>query len=100
MSYRKAFLLTMTIAVGLAVALVYFVLRTRQSTNGGLPPSPQQTEAVVPSSAAQPSEDQILSPVQLSPQRLQTIGVKFGNVVRRPVRYEIRATGNVEVNEE
>jgi Cu(I)/Ag(I) efflux system membrane fusion protein/cobalt-zinc-cadmium efflux system membrane fusion protein len=90
----------MTIAVGLAAALVYFILRTRQPINGAPSHSSQQTEAVVPSSTAQPSEDQILSPVQLSPQRLQTIGVKFADVVRRPVRYEIRATGNVEVNEE
>src|SRR5207244_11572692 len=41
-----------------------------------------------------------LSPVQLSPQRLQSIGVQFVEVNRQSVHDEIRVTGNVEVNEE
>jgi Cu(I)/Ag(I) efflux system membrane fusion protein/cobalt-zinc-cadmium efflux system membrane fusion protein len=40
-----------------------------------------------------------LVPVQISPQRLQRIGVKTGEVERRPVEDEIRATGNVAVDE-
>jgi Cu(I)/Ag(I) efflux system membrane fusion protein/cobalt-zinc-cadmium efflux system membrane fusion protein len=41
----------------------------------------------------------LLVPVQISPQRLQSIGVKTGVVERRLVEDEIRATGNVAVDE-
>jgi Cu(I)/Ag(I) efflux system membrane fusion protein/cobalt-zinc-cadmium efflux system membrane fusion protein len=38
-------------------------------------------------------------PVQLSAERLQSIGVKFGTVERKPVQDEIRATGTVAIDE-
>src|SRR5207302_10280260 len=38
-------------------------------------------------------------PVQLSPERMQSIGVRMGRVERKMVRDEIRATGNVAVDE-
>lgn len=100
MNYRTAFLVTATLLVGLAAALIYSVLQPRQP-HGGSPSSssPQQAEAAAPLTT-QPSPEQALSAVQLSPARLQIIGVKFADVVRRPVHYEIRATGNVEVDEE
>jgi len=41
-----------------------------------------------------------LAPVQLSPQRLQSIGVSFIVVTRHSVDDDLRVTGNVEVNEE
>jgi RND family efflux transporter MFP subunit len=40
-----------------------------------------------------------LVPVQLSPERLQSIGVRIGRVERKMVGDEIRATGNVAVDE-
>ena len=40
-----------------------------------------------------------LVPVQLTPQRLQSIGVKTGVVEAKPVEDEIRTVGNVEVDE-
>jgi Cu(I)/Ag(I) efflux system membrane fusion protein/cobalt-zinc-cadmium efflux system membrane fusion protein len=40
-----------------------------------------------------------LAPVQLSAERLQSIGVKFGKVERRPVQDEIRVTGTVAIDE-
>jgi Cu(I)/Ag(I) efflux system membrane fusion protein/cobalt-zinc-cadmium efflux system membrane fusion protein len=40
-----------------------------------------------------------LAPVQLSPQKLQSIGVKIKEVQRKAVTDEIRATGNVAVDE-
>lgn len=41
-----------------------------------------------------------LAPLQLSPQRLQSIGTKTGVVEMKSIHDEIRATGNVEVDEE
>ena len=45
------------------------------------------------------SVDAPLVPVQISPQRLQSIGVKTGEVERKLVEDEIRTTGNVAVDE-
>jgi Cu(I)/Ag(I) efflux system membrane fusion protein/cobalt-zinc-cadmium efflux system membrane fusion protein len=51
------------------------------------------------SSAAGEKAEPALAPVQISPQRLQSIGVKTGVVTRRSVTSEIRTTGNVAVDE-
>jgi RND family efflux transporter MFP subunit len=45
------------------------------------------------------STEEALVPVQISPQRLQSIGVKTGEVVRKFVEDEILTTGNVAVDE-
>jgi len=55
------------------------------------------TEASMAATPATPETP--LVPVQISPQRLQSIGVKTGVVERKSVEDEIRATGNVAVNE-
>ena len=102
MNYRKAFFAVTIIAIALGVSLIATYLgRThaapaRESatqssgTPGGAEAAPQFPESSAPN----------LSPVQLSPQRLQSIGVKFAEVKRQPVRDEIRVTGNIDVNEE
>lgn len=45
------------------------------------------------------SHEATLVPVQLSPERLQSIGVHMGRVERKAVDDEIRVTGNVAVDE-
>jgi RND family efflux transporter MFP subunit len=58
---------------------------------------PQQAAgmtAVQPAPAAPP-----LAPLQLSPQRLQSIGVTTGTVVRKAIHDDIRVVGNVAVDE-
>ena len=49
-------------------------------------------------SSAQPTETPLV-PVQLSAERLQSIGVKFGVVTRKPLQDEIRTTGTVAIDE-
>jgi Cu(I)/Ag(I) efflux system membrane fusion protein/cobalt-zinc-cadmium efflux system membrane fusion protein len=44
-------------------------------------------------------QEAALVPVQLSPERLQSIGVRMGRVARKNVSDEIRVTGNVAVDE-
>ena len=99
MNYRRAFFATAVVAIAFAGALVYYMRRPqRQSATAA------QTETSIPS--AQPAPQQAenptpkLSPVQLSPERLQRIGVKFAEVKRQAVQNEIRATGTVDVNEQ
>jgi Cu(I)/Ag(I) efflux system membrane fusion protein/cobalt-zinc-cadmium efflux system membrane fusion protein len=55
----------------------------------------------VPEAAAQtaPASEPNLAPVTLTPQRIQSIGVKTGVVEFRPVDDEIRTVGNVEADE-
>src|SRR5256714_13117451 len=58
----------------------------------------QSAQSGSQSPAAAPSETS-LAPVQLSPERMQSIGVRMGRVERKAVNDEIRVTGNVAVNE-
>ncbi|MGH6848996.1 MAG: efflux RND transporter periplasmic adaptor subunit, partial [Methylocella sp.] len=55
----------------------------------------------VPEAVAQtaPASEPNLAPVTLTPQRMQSIGVKTGVVEFRPVRADIRTVGNVEADE-
>lgn len=103
MNYRKAFFATIVVAITLAILLVYYVRQPRtvppQSTSGT---ASQSGTALPPTQPASQSENAMpkLSRVQLSPERLQSIGVKFANVKRQTVEDEIRVTGNVDVDEE
>jgi len=54
--------------------------------------------AAAPATPA-PAAEAALAPVQLSAQRLQSIGVKFGTAEQKVIADEIRATGNVAVDE-
>ena len=58
----------------------------QDSTVGSIAATPESTEAA-------------LVPVQISSQRLQSIGVTIGEVQRKTVEDEIRTTGNVAVDE-
>src|SRR5260370_32912538 len=60
--------------------------------------NPQQSAQAKTEPTAGPTEAP-LAPVQLSPERLQSIGVKFGKVERKPIQDEIRVTGTVAINE-
>ena len=61
-------------------------------------PEAMQSQANSPAPAIAPGETPLV-PVQISPQRLQSIGVKHGRVARKTVDDEIRTAGNVAVDE-
>ena len=61
-------------------------------------PQGMASSDAVPGTGPSASEPN-LAPVTLSPQRMQSIGVKTGVLEFRPVRDEIRTVGNVEVDE-
>ena len=68
-----------------------------------LPSPPESTTGVAspdaaPGAGPKASEPK-LAPVTLTPQRMQSIGVKTGVVERRKVQHEIRTVGNVEADE-
>jgi RND family efflux transporter MFP subunit len=103
-TYRTGFLLALTGNIVLAVVLIGLWLhyraakpmsdaQTKQATSSG------QDSMATSMATPPPSTEAPLVPVQISPQRLQSIGVKTGEVERRLVEDEIRATGNVAVDE-
>jgi len=103
-TYRTGFLLALIGNIALAAILVGLWLhyraakpisdaQTKQATSSGQDST--ATSAAVPP----PSTEAALVPVQISPQRLQSIGVKTGEVERKLVEDEIRTTGNVAVDE-
>lgn len=105
--YRRAFGATVVICVLLASALLYVVLRPVRTSN----PSDRNDPVVAkgPEATSQPTamgkglaEDAApaLTPVQLSPQRLQAIGVTTAMVESGTVSDELRVPGDIEVNEQ
>jgi RND family efflux transporter MFP subunit len=104
--YRTAFfaMLATTLLLAGAVALLWFDpkgLRARISSASSEQPSvsPNSSQdAETPPSASNPVEPNLV-PVTLTPQRMQSIGVKTGAVEYRRVHDEIQTTGNVEADE-
>ena len=112
MRYRAAFFVTLGTAVLLAGALVLLWLDPQGVRSRFQPPAPNHalasspTAAMPPNSAGpqptqpSPSSEPNLVPVTLTPQRMQSIGVKTGVVEYKQVHDEIRTTGNIEADEE
>jgi Cu(I)/Ag(I) efflux system membrane fusion protein/cobalt-zinc-cadmium efflux system membrane fusion protein len=105
-NYRGAFLVTLLLNVLLAAGLGYSWWSSHHRSNisaqkpqtagrGSAGETTRQTAANTPST---PPETP-LAPVQLTPQRMQSIGVQTGTVEIRDVADEIRTVGSVEVDE-
>jgi multidrug efflux pump subunit AcrA (membrane-fusion protein) len=97
--YRIAFFITLAAAILLAagVVLLWFdpqVLKARFSAVMSRTPSTSEATRSEPSNS-----EPALVPVSLTPQRMQSIGVKTGTVEYRQVHDEIQTTGSVEVDE-
>lgn len=101
-NYRTSFLLTLTTSVILALALVglwlhYRSARTTSAGSQAANASAQESASNAPAPAT-PTETP-LAPIQLSPERLQSIGVSTGEVEQKAVEDEIQTTGNIAVDE-
>ncbi len=100
-TYRTGFLLAIVCNIVFAVFLAGLWIHYR-----GIRPEPNMAPQQ-PASTLEASQDATppasveapLVPVQISAQRLQSIGVKVGTVERKLVEDEIRTTGNVAVDE-
>ena len=98
-TYRTGFLLAVVGNIVLAVVLVGLWLYYRAP----MPGAEMKPQIAIPSAQSttppQESTETALVPLQISPQRLQSIGVKTGKVERKLVEDEIHTTGNVTVDE-
>src|SRR5712671_5585759 len=97
MKYRRAFLVTLltTIVLVIVVAALWWRLHTSRTTQ--IEPPMQSMSAEHSATPSQP--ETALAPIQLSPQRMQSIGVQIGEVKHRAVNDEIRFYGNVQADE-
>lgn len=101
-NYRTGFLLTLATSVILALALMGLWLHyrsTRTTSAGSQPVNTSAQESVSNAPVAATPTETPLAPIQLSPERLQSIGVSTGEVEQKTVEDEVRTTGNVAVDE-
>lgn len=99
-NYRTGFLLTLATSIILSLLLAGLWLHyrsTRTTSTRSQGTSAQESVSNAPA-AATPTETP-LAPIQLSPERLQSIGVSTGEVEQKAVEDEIRTTGNIAVDE-
>src|SRR5262249_26188900 len=99
--YRKAFVFALAGNFILVLALGGFWWHSSRQKKTETMMQPASTEAAEtsPQNAEMAPHEAALVPVQLSPERLQSIGVRMGRVERKSVGDEIRVTGNVAVDE-
>lgn len=103
-NYRTAFIAAFLLNLTLALVLAGYWWRSHHPAPSKLPAAPalsstSQQEMGAPAAPAPTPAETPLSPIQLSPERLQSIGVKFGTVQRRELKDTIRTTGTVAIDE-
>lgn len=102
---RRALVIAITLNGVLAVALVYVWWRSHPATASQPVRQESSQTAGERDADSTPPQDQAttnepaLAPVQLTPQLLQTIGVKLGTAELKQVQDDIRVTGSVDVDE-
>jgi membrane fusion protein, copper/silver efflux system len=105
--YRNSFISPLVVCGLLAASLAFvgwrYVLHrgTQKALPGGIALQPASAAALGEASAPPPpATGQVpLVPVQLTPQRMQSIGITSGEVQVKPLSAEVRAEGNVAVDE-
>jgi RND family efflux transporter MFP subunit len=103
-NYRNAFVFAAVGNVVLIGVLAGFWWRAahHRTSQMVMQPASNETPAISPSGGGTVEmvpHEAALVPVQLSPERMQSIGVRTGRVQRKAVNDEIRVTGNVAVDE-
>jgi membrane fusion protein, copper/silver efflux system len=100
-NYRNAFTIALIFNFALFLVLVAAWWRSHQNVSreehGAAPANAANAQ---PQPAASPSTPEVpLAPVQLTPQRMQSIGVKLGTAQFKQLQAELRVTGTVDVDE-
>jgi RND family efflux transporter MFP subunit len=103
---RRALLIAITLNGVLAVALIYVWWHSHHATASSAATQDSSQTTAENAANSNPSQALVtvtsepsLAPVQLTPQRLQSIGVKLGTAELKQVQAEMRVTGNVDVDE-
>ena len=106
-TYKKAFGVALVICLLLVVALGFELLRGQRNSQPAEEAGPvvargplANEQQLAAGNGAEDNSAPTLAPVQLSPQRLQAIGVKTATVELRQISDQLRAPGNVDINEQ
>src|SRR5712691_7536996 len=116
--YRRTFWIALAATVVLAIVALSLWWRLSQAATGAQPgnnsansepmaamgqPSSASGSGSEPETTGDPRADNVqetpLAPIQLTPQRMQSIGIVLGKVESKPVSSELRFYGNVQVDE-
>ena len=102
--YRNAFVFAVAGNIALIGILggLWWRSAEHKKTEAAMPSASNEGAQTAPhgsEGASMAPHEVSLVPVQLSPERMQSIGVRMGRVERKMVGDEIRATGNVAVDE-
>ena len=98
----RAFAIAIALNVVLAAALLFVWWRSQQretSEKHGSAQAVDQGSTAATNPPESSGTEPILAPIQLTPQRMQSIGVKLGTAQMKVVTNDIRVSGNVDVNE-
>src|SRR5258708_28304517 len=98
MTYRNLFMFASVLNFALALGAYWIWKSSRSSPDSTRtvehPPMEGFTINTPPEGSAPP-----LTPVELSPERMQSIGVRTGRIEYKTINSDIRATGTVDVDE-
>ncbi|HZP07126.1 MAG TPA: FixH family protein [Terracidiphilus sp.] len=104
--YRQAFFMALTTCVALAAGVGYLLLHRNhpmpavESGDPVVARGPATSATSAPQSVAAPSMEPQLGPTQISPERLQQIGVTTAVAQMKNVSDKLSVAGNVEMNEQ
>lgn len=104
--YRQAFFLALAACVALAGGVGYLLLHrsepmpTVQTGDPVVARGPAASSAPAPQNAAPASAERQLGPIQISPQRLQQIGVTTAVAQIKDVTDKLSVPGNVDIDEQ
>jgi len=115
-NYRRGFWIVLAIAAVLAIVASFLWWRFshaetasqpgKNSASAAMeemaqapPANTSNSESDSASQAASTMHETPLAPIQLTPQRMQSIGIVLGKVESKPVNSELRLYGNVQVDE-
>src|SRR5258707_8541171 len=98
-NYRKAFFVALVINAVLLTGLAIGWWRLHHAPVNKTDMQPTAGDVAAEPNAMAPAHETQLTPIQLTPQRMQSIGVRFGTVAYKNVSDEIRVTGNVDADE-
>jgi RND family efflux transporter MFP subunit len=105
-AYRQAFFMALAACIGLAAGAGYLLLHRNQTATA--PPTdepvvargPAASNGSTPQGAIPPSAEPQFGPIQISPQRLQQIGVTTAVAQTKNVSDKLNIPGNVEIDEQ
>jgi membrane fusion protein, copper/silver efflux system len=106
-NYRRAFWIALLTTVALLIVSSVLWWRLTHAGTASQPTANSAHESQAETEASQATEQKQngnmqetpLAPIQLTPQRMQSIGIVIGKVESKPVNSELRFYGNVQVDE-